>query len=133
MEEFSSKFDCYHTGPTAEELVDVYIQVYAHFASHPDITRWSTVSIQFRDHGYRQTAGGFHKFYLNNPPIDNQLAHFFPVPPADILEDWRKKKMLCNCQPKGNVILWLNPMAHPTPIMLVRGQDTSHSSAAAAS
>ena len=53
VEEFSSEFDHYHTGPTAEELVDVYIQVYAHFASHPDIARWSTVPIQFRDHGYR--------------------------------------------------------------------------------
>ena len=63
------------------------VPVYAHFASLPDIARWSTVPIWYRDHGYRQTAGGFHQFHLNNPPIDNQLAHFFPVPPTDVLED----------------------------------------------
>ena len=103
VEEFSSKFDRYHTGPTAEELVDVYIQVYAHFASHPDIARWSTVPIRFRDHGYRRTAGGFHQFYLNDPPIDDQLAHFFPIPPADVLEDWRKKKRSVTVSPEEMV------------------------------
>jgi hypothetical protein len=29
---------------------------------------------------------------LNEPPIDDQLAHFFPLPPHNVLDDWKKGK-----------------------------------------
>lgn len=92
VKEFNPGFDSYHTGPTAEALLEIYVEIYSSFSTHADIARWSTVTSRFIDQGYRCTQGGFHQFYLNEPSVEDQLAHFFPLPPREVLNDWKEKK-----------------------------------------
>ena len=91
VKSFDPGFDSYHTGPTAEDVVGLHAEICAFYHSQPATARWSTVSERFSDHGYRRTAGGFHQFYLNPPSLEDQLAHFFPLPPKSTLDEWKEK------------------------------------------
>jgi len=83
---FNPKFDSYHTGPTAETVLEMYKDLYADFLANPDVARWSTANTRFADYGYRRTTGGFLQFYLNKPSVEEQLQHFFSLPPKDVLD-----------------------------------------------
>ena len=73
-------------------VVQSNLKLCAAFQTGPAVARWSTVGARFGDHGYRRIAGGFHQFYMNQPPLEDQLAHFFPLPPQDILNKWKECK-----------------------------------------
>ena len=92
VKSFDPDFDSYHTGPTAEMVVEMSKETYAGFQASPAVARWSTVQDRFSDHGYRRTAGGFHQFYLNEPLLEDQLEHLFPLPPEDVLKDWKERR-----------------------------------------
>lgn len=92
VKEFDPTFDSYHTGPTVEMLVEAHKELCLAFEFNPSTARWSTIGERFGDHGYRRTAGGFHQFYLNKPSIDEQLAHFFPLPPPEVLNQWKENR-----------------------------------------
>ena len=92
MKSFDPDFDSYHTGPTTEMAVEMAKETYAAFQASPAVARWSTVEDRFSDHGYRRTAGGFHQFYLNEPLLKDQLEHLFPLPPEDVLKEWKERR-----------------------------------------
>jgi hypothetical protein len=92
MKPFDPKFDSYHTGPTTEMFLQSLLEISLAFLGDPSTARWSTVGARFSDHGYRRTAGGFHQFYLDDPPVEEQLAHFFPTPPRDVLAKWKRER-----------------------------------------
>jgi hypothetical protein len=98
VKEFNPEFDSYKTGPTVEMLVEAHRELCLAFHFDPPIARWSTIGDRFRDHGYRRTEGGFHQFFLNNPSPDEQLEHFFPLPPKGVLDEWRKRKEAANVE-----------------------------------
>jgi hypothetical protein len=89
---FDPNFDNYRTGPTVEELVEEHKELCLAFHFDPAAARWFTSGERFSDHGYRRTNGGFHQFYLNDPSEEEQLAHFFPLPPKAVIDEWRKRK-----------------------------------------
>jgi hypothetical protein len=89
---FNPDFDSYRTGPTVEELVEEHKELCLAFHLDPAAAKWSTSGERFSDHGYRRTEGGFHQFYLNEPSREEQLAHFFPLPPKAVIDEWRERK-----------------------------------------
>lgn len=120
VKRFDPLFDSYHTGPTAERLLGSYVQVYAAFQSSPATARWNTVGDRFCDHGYRRTAGGFHQFYLNEPVAEDQLAHFFPLPPKDVLDEWKRRRGLSRVGVKEMIDgTWDGPL----PVEMIEGND----------
>jgi hypothetical protein len=120
VKEFDPNFDSYKTGPTAEDLLQMYSQVYASFEATPDAARWTTINSRFTDHGYRRTAGGFHLFYLNQPSEEDQLEHFFSLPPKKVLDEWRQKKVATEVELK-DLATWKEK--DRLPQSLIRGKD----------
>lgn len=117
---FDPEFDEYKTGPTAEEVVDLYKEICAWFQMDPNFASWSTVTARFSDHGYRRTAGGFHQFYLNAPLVEDQLQHFFPLPPKDVLDDWKQRKEMADVDPEE---LCIGKWKGSIPAREFRGRD----------
>ena len=113
-------FDSYHTGPTAEILIEAYVELCAAFHANPQVARWSTVGSRFGDHGYRRMAGGFHQFYLNQPSLEDQLEHFFPLPPEKVLNEWKRQRGLADVDPDQLATgRWKGRIPHP----LIKGND----------
>lgn len=117
---FDPEFDSYRTGPTAEMVLESYIEVFAAFQASPAVARWSTVGDRFADHGYRRTAGGFHQFYLNEPLLQDQLAHLFPIPPKGVLEELKKTRNLTHVDPNDLVEGKWNQLI---PEAMIKGED----------
>ena len=115
---FNPEFDSYKTGPTAEMVVQSNLELCAEFQNSPAVARWSTVGARFSDHGYRRTAGGFHQFYMNQPPLEDQLAHFFPLPPQDVLDQWKEYKNATEVD-----LVELREDNRPLPESLITGND----------
>lgn len=92
VKDFNPDFDSYNTGPTVPMLVQAHRELCLFFQSDPARASWSTVGDRFSDHGFRRTAGGFHQFFLNEPTKEEQLVHFFPIPPPAILAEWKKTR-----------------------------------------
>jgi len=89
---FDEWFDSYHTGPSAETVVEMHLELCAWFHADPAVASWSTVAMRFSDHGYRRMPGGFHQFYLNEPDLKEQVEHLFPLPPNEVLEEWKERR-----------------------------------------
>jgi len=89
---FEEWFDSYHTGPSAETVVEMHLELCAWFQADPAVASWSTVAMRFSDHGYRRMPGSFHQFYLNQPDLKEQAEHLFPLPPNDVLEEWKERR-----------------------------------------
>jgi len=89
---FDELFDSYHTGPSAEMVVETHLELCIWFRAEPAIASWSTVPMRFTDHGYRRMLGSFHQFYLNKPDLNEEMEHLFPLPPNDVLEEWKERR-----------------------------------------
>jgi len=89
---FCEDFDDYHTGPMEEEAEARYREVCASYTLTPHSSILDTMYTRFDDQGFRRTAGGFHHFYNNPPSIEEQLVHFFPTLPEQVLKD-RKERL----------------------------------------
>ena len=92
VSDFDELFDSYHTGPSAEMVVETHLELCNWFRADPAVASWSTVPMRFSDHGYRRMPGSFHQFYLNKPRLDEEMEHLFPLPPNDVLEEWKKRR-----------------------------------------
>ena len=120
VKEFDPGFDSYKSGPTAEALVEAHIELCLAFISAPVLASRSTVGDRFSDHGYRRTAGGFHQFYLNEPSLEDQLAHFFPLPSKEVIAEWKKKK---ESEVDMEELLQGHPADRGLPEGMIKGND----------
>jgi hypothetical protein len=96
---YDETFDEYKTGPTVEDELETYKELCGWFQRNPSTASWTTVTGRFMDHGYRNAAGGFHQFYLNDPLVEDQLQHFFPLPPTEVLAKWKDTMGMTNVEP----------------------------------
>ena len=93
MRKFHLQYDDYASGPTVEESLEIYRQLITCLENEKENFMWVSMMLRFRDHGYRLLPNSLDQFYLSNPSARDQLSHFFPTPPLDVIDDWKARSL----------------------------------------